>query len=66
MITVPWTKEQCDFLNARQKDGRYHPYTCGSGRRTDEDHLDGEGVLVATALGWMCPYCGYRQQWVDL
>lgn len=50
-----------DELNKRQKDGRYHPYTCGSGRRADADHKDGEGVLVATPTGWECPYCDYRQ-----
>ena len=55
------TQSQIDSLNQHQKDPRYHPYTCGSGRRTDAQHLDGEGVLVATANGWMCPYCDYRQ-----
>jgi hypothetical protein len=61
-IKPPWTKEQVDSLNALQKSGIVHPYTCG-GNRTDENHLDGEGVLVATENGWMCPYCDYRQDW---
>lgn len=55
------TQEQIDALNRQQRDRQFHPYTCGSGRRTDALHLDGEGVLVATAEGWMCPYCDYRQ-----
>lgn len=62
-IPAPFTAEQVAALNARQQDGRFHPYTCGSGRRQDEHHLDGEGVLVATEEGWVCPYCDYRQNW---
>ena len=55
------TPEQIAALNRQQHSGQVHPYTCGSGRRTDADHLDGEGVLVATEDGWVCPYCDYRQ-----
>jgi hypothetical protein len=40
-----------------------HPFTCGSGNRTDENHLDGEGVLVATENGWICPFCSYTQNY---
>lgn len=61
-MKAPWTKEQIDKLNAHQQNGRFHPYTCG-GNRTDEKHLDGEGVLVATENGWVCPYCDYKQDW---
>lgn len=62
MKNVPWTEEEIVMLNERQKDRRYHPFTCG-GSRTDSAHLDGEGVLVATCDGWKCPYCDYRQDW---
>lgn len=62
-IKTPWTQEQCDRLNAFQKSRRFHPFTCGSGNRCDENHLDGEGVLVATPDGWKCPYCDYTQEW---
>jgi hypothetical protein len=62
-VKAPWTKEQIDKLNAHQQNGQFHPYTCGSGNRTDEKHLDGEGVLVATENGWVCPYCDYKQDW---
>lgn len=55
------TQEQIDAMNRQQRDIRYHPYTCGSGRRTNQYHLDGEGVLIATPSGWVCPYCDYRQ-----
>lgn len=63
MKRAPWTPEEVARLNEWQRDGWGHPYTCGSGRRTDKDHLDGEGVLVATPDGWVCPYCDYRQDW---
>lgn len=57
----PWTQEVVDALNAQQRNAQLHPYTCGSGHRTE--HPDGEGVLVATVNGWMCPFCDYRQDW---
>jgi hypothetical protein len=62
MTRAPWSQELVNALNAQQKDETRHPYTCG-GNRTDAKHLDGEGVLVATPNGWMCPYCDYRQDW---
>lgn len=63
MEKAPWTKEQVDALNRYQEKGMFHPFTCGSGNRTDEKHLDGEGILLATVNGWMCPYCDYKQDW---
>lgn len=52
--------EQIEALNRYQRSDNVHPYTCG-GNRTDANHLDGEGVLVATSDGWVCPFCDYRQ-----
>lgn len=52
-------------LNQHQHSGRTHPFTCGR-KRTDEHHLDGEGILLATPQGWMCPYCDYRQKYNQL
>ena len=46
-------------LNAFQRSRVRHPYTCVNGRRSN--HLDREGVLVATERGWLCPYCDYTQ-----
>lgn len=60
---APWTADEVASLNAHQQSGVFHPFTCGSGRRTDADHKDGEGVLVATAEGWRCPFCDYRQDY---
>lgn len=61
-VVAKWTQEQIEALNRFQKSGSFHPFTCG-GNRTDEKHLDGEGILVATEDGWICPYCDYRQDW---
>lgn len=63
MIKAPFTPEQVVALNRFQRDGRFHPFTCGSGRRTDSAHLDGNGILVASEQGWHCPYCEYVQDW---
>ncbi len=61
-MKAPWTAEQVAALNAFQHSSRYHPFTCG-GNRTDEKHLDREGVLIATPQGWICPYCEFKQDW---
>ena len=63
MIKAPFTPDQVAALNRFQHSGLGHPFTCGSGRRTDATHLDREGVLVATEAGWKCPYCDYTQDW---
>lgn len=63
IVEAPWTMEEVKRLNAIQNDRRYHPFTCASGNRTDKNHLDGEGVLLATTTGWVCPYCEYTQNW---
>jgi hypothetical protein len=58
-IHAPWTSEQVDALNAFQKGGGFHPYTCGG------DHAGPSPDLVATTDGWRCPQdgCEYRQDW---
>ncbi len=62
IITAPFTAEQVEKLNSFQQSPHVHPFTCG-GNRKDEFHLDGEGVLVATEAGWICPYCDYTQNY---
>lgn len=54
-IEAPFTDEQVDLLNAYQRSGRFHPYTCGQCRQ----------VLIATPTGWKCPSvaCDYKQNW---
>lgn len=64
IIKAPWAVEQIKALNLYQKSNLLHPYTCG-GNRKDTNHIDGEGILVATENGWVCPYCDYKQDWVS-
>lgn len=61
MMKAPWTTQQVEELNYLQQCGMVHPYTCAN--RSDARHTDGEGVLVATENGWICPYCDYKQNW---
>jgi transcription initiation factor IIE alpha subunit len=48
----PWTKEEVENLNKRQKLENVHPYICERGE-----------ILVATITGWKCSKCGSRQNW---
>lgn len=60
ILKAPWTEEHVKNLQSFQKYKFLHPYTCG-GNRKDKHHLDGEGILVPTVNGWICPYCSYTQ-----
>lgn len=78
-INAPFTPEQVANLNAYQKRGHFHPFTCGSGKRCVEkikitynqpgvikqglDELEVSTTLVATEAGWVCPNCDYTQDW---
>lgn len=63
-IVAPWSDQQVRDLNAYQRDGRFHPFTCGACRDADTRRpLDDEHLLVATANGWTCPTCGSSQTW---
>jgi hypothetical protein len=70
MIRAPFTPEQVHALNAWQANDRVHGFTCGNDR-TDAAHVAYQlqhpdqdfGQLVATAEGWVCPVCTYRQDW---
>lgn len=58
-INAPFTVEQARALNAMQREGPIHPYTCG----IDSTHPP----LWASMMdyGWRCAYpsCDYRQDW---
>jgi hypothetical protein len=55
-LRAPWTAKQVDALNAYQRSGAMHPFTCpGHGR--------GDRTLVATRRGWICVHCDYTQDW---
>lgn len=45
----------------------FHPFTCGN--RDDGEHsaVGGDtGILIATQEGWVCPHCGYTQDWAHV
>lgn len=72
IVRAPWSQEVADALNAFQRAGRFHPFTCGSGNRGDALHaaavknygLSDAGQLHATINGWICPGgCEYTQDW---
>ncbi len=54
-----WTDEQVANLNAYQKAGRFHPFTCPG----DHDRCEKQRDLVATREGWVCACGEYRQGW---
>ena len=51
------TADEVEALNKMQKDPTRHPYTCGN----NSLHQD----LVATADGWICLDCDYKQSYYD-
>lgn len=53
-IVAPWNDATIDALNAYQRAGRMHPFTC----RYDSHH-----ILVATRDGWVCELDDYTQRW---
>lgn len=67
----PFTLAQVQLLNERQCHvesvgpfGLFHPFTCPD--RSNPGHGDeagDRGVLIATESGWICPYCGYTQDY---
>jgi hypothetical protein len=68
-ITAPWDEATVTALNQWQLNGRVHPFTCG-GERMDAAHTAYQlehggdfGQMIATAEGWFCPVCNYRQDW---
>lgn len=53
-VIAPFSQDQVRSINAYQRDGLYHPFTCG------ESH-----PLVATGMGLYCPEDGkFKQFWV--
>lgn len=59
MIRAPWTDKQVESLNAFQRDGRFHPFTC-PGERME---CLPDRTLVATPNGFVCRCGEYVQKW---
>lgn len=56
-LRAPFDADQVRWLNAYQRGGAFHPFTC------PERHIGKERVLVAHTEGWFCPSCTYTQDW---
>jgi hypothetical protein len=68
-ITSPFTPPQVEALNRWQRTDWVHAFTCAD-RNTPAHHAYAKahgqgdhGILTATRDGWVCPVCGYRQNW---
>lgn len=55
-IKAPWTIDQVHALNAYQRLGYVHEFTCPENHETSR-------TLLAKPDGWHCPSCDYRQDW---
>lgn len=66
IVKAPFTEDQVRIIGELQSRVRYgHPYTCR--RRTDSPHQvrNGDtGVLDVSRDGFVCPDCGYVQDWI--
>lgn len=58
IIEAPWTENQVATLNAFQRSGVAHPFTC------ERDHTLHQ-TLIAESDGWHCPDpdCSFTQDW---
>lgn len=56
---APWTQDEADNLNEWQKMGLINQTLCGDRAR----HPEYKGLPVATRKGWICPSCGWKQEW---
>ena len=54
-IKAPWTAEQVEALNAYQRLGYVHEFTCPNSHESK--------TLIAAPDGWHCLRCGYTQDW---
>jgi hypothetical protein len=67
-IKVPFSDDQVAKLNEYQHDRFFHPFTCGGGNVENDPDCErqnnkGEGILIATNEGWVCPCGKYKQNW---
>lgn len=65
-LKTPFTNDQVEKLNQYQEKGFFHPFTCcsaGSEQKCQRRNGTGEGTLIATNEGWVCPCGEYKQDW---
>lgn len=56
VVKAPFTPDQLNSLNGYQASGFVHEFTCGG-------DINCRAALVAKESGWVCPKCGYIQDW---
>jgi phosphoglucomutase len=67
-IDAPFSDEQVAALNHYQRQGFFHPFTCGEDDAEHVEYAEANrdrhvGLLVASRDGWHCPVCQYTQTW---
>ena len=64
-IIAPFAADQVAKLNEFQELGFIHPFTCCSkiGQHCERINGSGNGTLIATAKGWICPCGHFTQDW---
>ena len=64
-IEAGFTNSEIQNLNLFQKSSIMHPFTCSGHNIAECERSSGvsEGVLIATADGWVCPCGKYTQNW---
>jgi hypothetical protein len=65
-INAPFTEEQVEKLKKYQENGKFHPFTCcsqGSNEKCERKNGVGEGLLIPSTEGWVCPCGEIKQNW---
>lgn len=65
-LKAPFNDDQVEKLNKYQEHGFFHPFTCcsaGTEEKCERRNGKGEGILIATNEGWVCPCGEYKQNW---
>jgi hypothetical protein len=64
-VYAPFTPDQVASLNAYQRSGTFHEFTCGSDNCHAVVVYDSKAILHASPKGWKCPFtnCDYTQDW---
>lgn len=62
----PFSEEEVENLNNFQMNSNFHPFTCcsaGTKENCERRNGTGDGTLIASEDGWICPCGEYKQDW---
>jgi hypothetical protein len=65
-VKAPFTDAQVEKLKEYQASGKFHPFTCCSSGTEKNCHRingKGEGLLIPSNKGWVCPCGEITQNW---